>query len=548
MEAVAYLGLIVLRALDIEIESGAVLLTDDDNRIYIIRYLSWFLTCPLQIALFSYLEDGLARISGIRQRRIVSHNFHMVIMLGMLSTAMLMSIAPTPGFKIAYFMMGGSLCSMLFLVIFRVIRRYMIQLPDVKEGKYVLPAFYIGWSLFPITVLLSPLGFNVVEADMADAFFAIADIPAKNVLLYFTGKVTVALDEAVEKYEGNRSLSSSLSALRHIKSSRIGTELQPADSIILDRFIGGGAAEKDPNAPVPPSSVIVPSLHIAASPDGDEEAEIALAECRLKGLQYEIEQLLLTPQGMRQKDSLVEQHQTLGQIAEQLRSGTGEPDLSPRSQLTGFSGVGTPLAAVRQANNNNNSSQASVSSLRRQLSVPEHLQRLALTRSAAPLGDRVSFKSPAASPSASIQSLPSVAMTEAATRSTSPVNGASEPESPAAIRAELQALREERRLAKERMRLRAERKKLREAQRAFGIRQQQRSHRKTTLETTDDDDDEEEEEYEYETVQVTDTDAASSSSGTFSAASLRTSDIAETSELITPQTSDSEDIVSSASP
>jgi bacteriorhodopsin len=165
---------LVLTAVDQSIESGMDVLNGAGDTVNILRFLGWFVTCPVQVAALcnlNHIADYASAEGSTHQgdAGTVNEATMMAIMTNMLVCATMMATAASPTFKVIYFLVGGVLCAYLFYVFGSVFRKYQRLVPESKSAKVLLPVFYLAWSMFPITALLSPYGFSTVSESTAGA-------------------------------------------------------------------------------------------------------------------------------------------------------------------------------------------------------------------------------------------------------------------------------------------------------------------------------------------------------------------------------------------
>lgn len=196
VQSFAVILMLVLELLGLQDEAGMTLTNGEGVEVNLLRFLGWFLTCPIQVAVLCDLHNSVETVISMSRpyyreedERIINQGTMMAVMSLMLMCATLMATASSSTFKVIYFLTGGILCAYLFYVFGFVFAKYRKLVPQSKSAQFLLPFFYGSWALFPLTAILSPYGFGTVSEGTAATMFALADIPAKNILIFLMGNV-----------------------------------------------------------------------------------------------------------------------------------------------------------------------------------------------------------------------------------------------------------------------------------------------------------------------------------------------------------------------
>eukprot|EP00163_Fabomonas_tropica_P024700 TRINITY_DN425_c0_g1_i1.p1 TRINITY_DN425_c0_g1~~TRINITY_DN425_c0_g1_i1.p1 ORF type:complete len:435 (+),score=49.14 TRINITY_DN425_c0_g1_i1:234-1538(+) len=199
-EAFQYMVRLAVSLTDSNISSGLTVMNSRGLEVDIGTYLGWFFTCPLLVDAIGNVEDDI--IYSVELYRAAMTNTEAVysprrvwwmsaVMSGMLCTVVVASLAEKTTQIAAVFCVGGALCMVLFAGIGRAIRRCLDHGADRLTAYSLLIVFYTGWSLFPLIWVLSPLGYDVLDAVTARALFGFADLIAKNLLSVLLTRLTV---------------------------------------------------------------------------------------------------------------------------------------------------------------------------------------------------------------------------------------------------------------------------------------------------------------------------------------------------------------------
>lgn len=196
-----------------EFKSGTIIFNGAGVPVHILRYVEWLISCPIIVNEMVVLERILlqaealsAKVQGINLPK-DAHKIRldtevaMALILSMLSCAILTSLAVSTHWKITFLIIGGMLCSALLFTFFRLTIVYKAVMPSVFSARILAPFFAASWLLFPVCMILSPMGFGFVSEPLGNVLFTFAELPAKNILLVIMTKVHSALHHRIRELE-----------------------------------------------------------------------------------------------------------------------------------------------------------------------------------------------------------------------------------------------------------------------------------------------------------------------------------------------------------